>query len=145
MKRREMGDAMYYCERCGVSFLWTAEEQHQAAESGNSKPDSAKSNNAKPNNAKPNSAKPDYCPGCRRLLAAPGRERGLVKWYNHRKKYGFVIRTSGPEIFTHRSGFDGMGRVRPGDLVEFAVEEGEKGPMAVDVRLLARAEKSAKE
>ncbi len=135
MKRREMGDAMFYCERCGVSFLWTAEEQHQAAESGNSKPDSAKSNNAKP----------DYCPGCRRLLAAPGRERGLVKWYNDRKKYGFVTRTSGPEIFTHRSGFDGMGRVRPGDLVEFAVEEGEKGPMAVDVRLLARAEKSARE
>lgn len=135
-----MGDAMFYCERCGVSFLWTAEEQHQATEPG-----SGNSVGGKPADGKPASVKPAHCPGCRRLLAAPGRERGLVKWYNHRKRYGFVTRTSGPEIFTHRSGFDGIGRVRPGDLVEFAVEEGEKGPMAVDVRLLARAEKSAKE
>ena len=116
---------MLYCERCGVSFLWTAEEQHQDAEPGN--------------------VKPDHCPGCRLLLADSGRERGLVKWYNERKKYGFVTRTSGPEIFVHRSAFDGVDRVRPGDLVEFAVEEGEKGPMAVDVRLLARAEKSSVE
>ena len=123
MKRRQMVDEMLFCERCAVSFLWTAEEQRQQAEQ--------------------RSAKPDRCPGCRMLLAASGRERGLVKWYNERKKYGFVTRTSGPEIFTHRSRFDGTGRVRPGDLVEFAVEEGEKGPMAVDVRLLARGEKSS--
>jgi len=123
MKRREMSDGMLYCERCGVSFLWTAEEQHQQTEPGN--------------------PKPSHCLGCRLLLAAPGRERGLVKWYNERNKYGFVTRTTGPEIFIHRSRFDGMGRVRPGDLVEFAVEEGEKGPIAVDVRLLARPEKQS--
>jgi len=70
------------------------------------------------------------------LLAGPGRERGLVKWYNGRKKYGFITRTNGPEIFAHRSRFDGTGRLHPGDLVEFAVEEGEKGPMAVEVRVL---------
>jgi CspA family cold shock protein len=122
MKRRGMSDEMLYCERCGVSFLWTAEEQHQKTDSDN--------------------VKPHHCLGCRLLLADSGRERGLVKWYNERKKYGFVTRTSGPEIFIHRSGFDGMGRVRPGDLVEFAVEEGDKGPMAVEVRLLARAEKN---
>jgi len=121
MKRREMSDAMLYCERCGVSFLWTTEEQRQQTE--------------------PDSRQPSRCPGCQLLLAAPGRERGLVKWYNERKKYGFVTRTAGPELFAHRSRFDGMGRVRPGDLVEFAVEESEKGPMAVDVRLLQRREK----
>jgi cold shock protein len=114
MKRRQMSDEMLFCERCGVSFLWTAEEQRQRDEPG----------------------KPGHCPGCQMLLAAPGRERGVVKWYNERKKYGFVTRTTGPEIFAHRSRFDGMGRVQPGDLVEFGVEQGEKGPMAVDVRLL---------
>ena len=116
MKRREMSDAMLYCERCGVSFLWTAEEQRQQDELGK--------------------AKPVHCPGCRMLLAAPGRERGLVKWYNERKKYGFITRTAGSELFAHRSQFDGISRLHPGDLVEFAVEEGEKGPMAVAVRRL---------
>ncbi len=118
MKRREISDEMRYCERCGVSFLWTAEEQHQQAE--------------------PGKGKPEHCPGCRLLLAQPGRERGLVKWYNERKKYGFVTRTAGPDIFAHRSGLADLGRLQPGDLVEFAVEEGEKGPMAVDVKLLQR-------
>lgn len=107
---------MRYCERCGVSFLWTAEEQKLLPVE--------------------ETQRPDRCPGCRMLLAGPGRERGLVKWYNGRKKYGFITRTNGPEIFAHRSRFDGTGRLHPGDLVEFAVEEGEKGPMAVEVRVL---------
>ena len=123
MKRRQMSDEMLFCERCGVSFLWTAEEQRQQEDPGN--------------------AKPDRCPGCRLLLAVAGRERGVVKWYNERKRYGFVTRTGGSEIFAHRSNFDGMGRVQPGDLVEFAVGQGEKGLMAVDVRLLAQPEKSS--
>ncbi|MBX3053207.1 MAG: cold shock domain-containing protein [Caldilineaceae bacterium] len=111
---------MRYCERCGVTFLWTAEEQHQQVDT--------------------DSPRPDRCPGCRLLLAGPGRERGVVKWYNTRKKYGFLTRGAGSEIFTHRSRFDGVGRLQPGDLVEFAVEEGEKGLMAVEVQLLQRGE-----
>ena len=38
----------------------------------------------------------------------------------------------------HRSRFDGVGRLRTGDLVEFEVEETEKGAAAVGVRLLSR-------
>lgn len=120
MKRKAYNDEMLYCDNCGVAFLWTVEEQRQAQEIG--------------------ARQPHHCPGCRQLLPGPGRERGLVKWYNERKKYGFVTRASGTEIFAHRSHFDGVGRLRPGDLVEFAVEEGEKGPMAVGLALLERGE-----
>jgi len=116
MKRRRINDEMLRCERCGVSFLWTTEDQKQQAAEG--------------------TGQPDHCPGCRLLLPAKGRERGVVKWYNTRKRYGFITRSAGSELFTHRSGFDGMGRLHPGDLVEYTVEEGEKGPMAVDVQRL---------
>lgn len=118
-KRTECVDEMLCCERCGVSFLWTAEEQRRQTEHSR--------------------GRPDCCPGCRLLLPARGRERGLVKWYSTRKKYGFIARSSGPELFAHRSHFDGVGRLRPGDLVEFAVEAGDKGPMAVEVRLLQKS------
>lgn len=120
MKRKTYNDEMVYCDHCGVAFLWTVEDQRQAQATGE--------------------RQPHHCPGCRLLLPGPGRERGLVKWYNERKKYGFVTRSGGGEIFAHRSHFDGVGRLRPGDLVEFAVEEGEKGPMAVGLALLQREE-----
>lgn len=123
VRRVEMNDEMLRCERCGVSYLWTFEEQRQNQEDA----------------AAARDGKPVHCPACRRLLPPPGRERGLVKWYSIRSKYGFISRASGPDIFTHRSGFDGVGRLRPGDLVEFAVAEGEKGPMAVGLTLLERS------
>lgn len=116
MKRRPLTDEMLRCERCGVSFLWTAEDQRQEAAQ--------------------RVGQPDHCPGCRLLLPATGRERGLVKWYNARKRYGFITSTTGVELFTHRSDFAGATHLQPGDLVEFAVADGEKGPMAVEVRRL---------
>ena len=76
--------------------------------------------------------------GCSFLLPAAGQERGLVKWYSPRKKYGFISRRSGADLFAHRSNFMDVSRLRQGDLVEFAVEENAKGPEAVDVRLLSR-------
>ena len=74
--------------------------------------------------------------GCRRVAAPADRERGVVKWYNGRKHYGFIVRQKADEIFTHRSQLAERGRLREGDLVEFTVTDGEKGLMAVDVRVL---------
>ena len=109
-------DEMIVCERCGVTFLWTIEEQRNAT-------DAAKS--------------PIHCLGCSFLLPATGQQRGLVKWYSPRKKYGFISRRSGPDLFAHRSNFKDVGRLQHGDLVEFAVEESAKGSEAVDVRLVS--------
>ena len=82
--------------------------------------------------------------GCRYLLPGAGRQRGLVKWYSPRKKYGFISPHSGPDLFAHRSHFKGVGRLRQGDLVEFAIEETEKGVAAIDVQLLFRERAPAK-
>ncbi|HAJ34607.1 MAG TPA: hypothetical protein DCL15_02775 [Chloroflexi bacterium] len=107
-------DEILYCARCGVSFLWTREEQKQ-----------------------PNVSAPRHCPGCRQLTPSPGRERGLVKWYDRRKHYGFIVRAGKPEIYVHRSALQSQRPLRPGDLVEFAVEESARGPVAVAVTLLS--------
>ena len=116
MAKHVMHDEMLYCARCGVSFLWTSEEQKQ-----------------------PSAIEPLHCPGCQQLMPAAGRERGLVKWYDRRKHYGFIVRTGKPEIYVHRSAFHGDRLPRPGDLVEFAVEESERGPAAVAVNVVESA------
>ncbi len=116
----ELSDEMMVCERCGVTFLWTVEDKR--IEIVGQKP-------------------PSLCSGCGFLLPAANRERGLVKWYSPSRSYGFISRSDGPDLFAHRSRFDGVGRLRPGDLVEFAIEKTEKGLAAVEVRLLSRKQK----
>ena len=114
-------DQILYCERCGISFLWAQEEQRLGG------------------------PKPLLCPGCRRALPAGNRQRGLVKWYNVRKQYGFIVRAEGPEIFAHRSEIQGGKRLRPGDLVEFSVGESGKGPIAQDIRVIEQAKQALAE
>ena len=77
---------------------------------------------------------PDLCPGCRHLLPQGKRERGLVKWYNGRKRYGFIVRKGQPEIFVHGSDVEEHSRLRPGALVEFTVSETERGAAAKSVQ-----------
>ncbi len=108
-------DETLYCERCGISFLWSSEEQvtHPDAELANEL--AAVQANVSP--------RPPLCPGCRKLLPQASRERGLVKWFNHRKRYGFLTRTGQPDLFVHRSEISPGARLHPGDLVEFTVSE----------------------
>ena len=81
-------------------------------------------------------APPSHCPACRLLLPTAGRERGLVKWYNHRKRYGFLVRRDQPEIFAHGSDIAGANSLRPGDLVEFSVAMGERGLAAKEIAII---------
>jgi len=64
------------------------------------------------------------------------RETGVVKWFNEQKGFGFIARDSGGDVFVHYSAIQGQGfrNLAEGDRVEFAVEEGRKGPAAADVR-----------
>jgi CspA family cold shock protein len=73
------------------------------------------------------------------LLPAPGRERGLVKFFNGRKRFGFITRRNGPEIYVHGSALEGASRLAEGDLVEFSLAQTERGPAADTVRILERA------
>jgi len=65
--------------------------------------------------------------------------RGKVKWFDDRKGFGFIAKDDGSgDVFVHFSGIEGIGRksLKEEDLVEFSVVESEKGPKAVDVKVV---------
>lgn len=60
--------------------------------------------------------------------------RGVVKFFNERKNYGFIEPEEGGEdLFVHRSDLEGDS-LEKGDEVEFDSEEAEKGPRAINVK-----------
>lgn len=65
------------------------------------------------------------------------RQTGTVKWFNDSKGFGFIERENGEkDVFVHHSAIEGVGfkSLREGERVEFSVEQGPKGPAAVQVR-----------
>jgi len=60
---------------------------------------------------------------------------GIVKWFNGHKGFGFIEQENGPDVFVHHSGIsaDGFKSLNEGDHVTFDVEQGKKGPAAVNV------------
>ena len=62
--------------------------------------------------------------------------KGTVKWFNDKKGYGFLSREDGDDVFVHFSNIEGDGfkTLREGDAVEFEVQDGPKGPQAVNVK-----------
>ncbi len=59
---------------------------------------------------------------------------GTVKFYNESKGFGFIKETeSGKEYFVHATGL--VDKVNENDNVNFEIQEGKKGLMAVNVKL----------
>jgi len=60
---------------------------------------------------------------------------GTVKWFNDQKGFGFIEQESGPDLFVHHSGInaDGFKSLNEGDSVTFDIQQGPKGPSAVNV------------
>jgi len=60
---------------------------------------------------------------------------GRVKWFDEKKGFGFIEREDGKDLFVHFRSIRGEGfkTLTDGQEVEFDVEEGQKGPQAVNV------------
>ena len=64
---------------------------------------------------------------------------GKVKWFNEKKGYGFITRDDGAkDIFVHFSAIQSNGykTLSENQAVEFDEEQGDKGPKAVNVRVV---------
>jgi len=61
-------------------------------------------------------------------------QQGTVKFFNETKGFGFITPNDGSkEIFVHASGL--IDNIRENDDVSFDVEQGRKGPNAVNVKV----------
>lgn len=66
---------------------------------------------------------------------------GAVRWFNNAKGYGFLGREGGTDVFVHYTAIntDGYKSLKEGELVEFDVVQGDKGPQADHVFRLKSA------
>lgn len=63
--------------------------------------------------------------------------KGIVKFYDIRKGYGFIRGDDGRTIFVHKSAipfFDIF--LLPGEIVEYSIDGTTRGPKAVNVKKL---------
>jgi len=60
---------------------------------------------------------------------------GKVKWFNESKGFGFIQQDHGSDVFVHFSSIksDGFKTLAEGQRVQFDIEEGDRGPKAVNV------------
>ena len=61
--------------------------------------------------------------------------KGKVKWYNDAKGFGFIETENKEDIFVHRTGLaHAWEDLQEGQQVVFEVKQGDKGPVAYDVK-----------
>jgi len=69
--------------------------------------------------------------------------KGTVKWFSAKKGYGFITQDDGGDVFVHFSAIQGEGdefkTIFEGDIVEFDVVEGDKGPQASNLKIIEKA------
>ena len=63
------------------------------------------------------------------------KEKGVVKWFNAAKGFGFIQRETGEDVFVHFSAIqsDGFKTLNEGDDVEYELYRDEKGSKAKNV------------
>ena len=63
---------------------------------------------------------------------------GVVKFFSAKKGFGFIEQEDGPDVFVHHSEIKAAGfkTLKEGERVSFDIEQGEKGPRAVNVTVV---------
>ncbi|WP_395947636.1 cold-shock protein [Caedibacter taeniospiralis] len=63
--------------------------------------------------------------------------KGTVKFFNSAKGFGFIQPGNGSkDVFVHMSNLDAVGgHLRDGQNVSFEIQQGKKGPEAINVEL----------
>ena len=61
--------------------------------------------------------------------------KGIVKWFNDKKGYGFIKEEEGRDVFVHFSSIPmpGFKTLAEGEEVSFDVEDSDRGPVAKNV------------
>ena len=61
--------------------------------------------------------------------------RGTVKWFNGQRGYGFIEQAEGKDVFVHVTSLaPGVASLSEGQVVEFDITPGQKGPQAINVK-----------
>jgi CspA family cold shock protein len=81
----------------------------------------------------------DHLQASPRVLHRQGEKcmpKGIVKWFDDRKGYGFIARQGAEDVFVHFSAIQGNGfkTLSEGQEVEFEITNGPKGIQATNVR-----------
>lgn len=63
---------------------------------------------------------------------------GTVKWFSEEKGYGFIESEHGYDVFVHQKALMDDEMLYKDQEVEFEVEEGKKGPNAINVYKLTQ-------
>lgn len=68
--------------------------------------------------------------------------RGVVKWFNDAKGFGFIEHKSGKDVFVHYSVIqsEGFKTLKDGETVDYELQEGDKGLNAARVYRIASDE-----
>lgn len=61
-------------------------------------------------------------------------QKGIVKFFNQSKGFGFITNEQGEDVFVHMSGL--VDQINEQDNVSFEVQNGKKGINAVNVQVI---------
>jgi CspA family cold shock protein len=154
-------DQQLVCENCGRKYVFTVTEQRRLAEElgveevtpphlcpdCRSRDQPAARTKVEPAPQEAKRASPVAQPAVRPTAVDqfPLEEAGIevkligeVKWFSHKKGYGFITKADGQDVFFHRSDVaEGqLSEIRDKQRVEFHMRQTDKGPEAFDVSLL---------
>jgi CspA family cold shock protein len=107
------------CKRCGTSFILSPTYCDWPARRG------------------VKAIQPMLCATCFSKVGPLPKQRGVIKWFNPHKQYGFISGEEGEDVFFHeRQIVEGREAAHEGQRARFHVRYGEKGLQALNVEVL---------